>query len=145
MCDILVDTGTKLLRSDIKRLERDITMKLLPRNILMICINNDTLSHKRTSVNSQSSVQSSTAPANRNDNKVTIPDEEQMNRNLKALQGEFNDNNSDKENGIDDGEDDDFKELAEELNKEEQLGEPMQQSLANILEAIWQNPQSYER
>ena len=145
MCDILVDTGTKLLRSDIKRLERDITMKLLPRNILMICINNDTLSHKRTSVSSQSSVQSSTAPANRNDNKVTIPDEEQMNRNLKALQGEFNDNNSDKENGIDDGEDDDFKELAEELNKEEQLGEPMQQSLANILEAIWQNPQSYER
>ena len=67
-------------------------MKLLPQNILMICINNDTLSHKRTSVNSQSSVQSSTAPANRNDNKVTIPDEEQMNRNLKALQGEFDDN-----------------------------------------------------
>ena len=52
------------------------------------------------------------------------------------------DSNSGKD-GIDDGEDD-FKELAQELNKEESLGEPMQQTLANILETVWQNPQSCE-
>ena len=55
-----------------------------------------------------------------------------MNRNLKALQRESDDNNKD---GIDDGEDK-FKELAQELNKEEGLGEPVQQILANILETV---------
>ena len=50
------------------------------------------------------------------------------------------DNNSGKD-GIDDGEDN-FKELAQELNKEESLDEPVQQTLANILETVWQNPQS---
>ena len=40
---------------------------------------------------------------------------------------------------------DDFKELAQELNKEEGLLEPVQQNLANILETVWQNPQSYEK
>ena len=67
-----------------------------------------------------------------------MPDKEEMNRNLKALQWESDDNNSGKD-GIDDGEDN-FKELAQELNKEEGLGEPMQQTLANILETVWQNP-----
>ena len=66
-----------------------------------------------------------------------------MNRNLKALQWKSDDNNSGKD-GIDD-EEDDFKELAQELNKEERLGEPLQQTLTNILETIWQNPQSYEK
>ena len=72
-----------------------------------------------------------------------MPDKEEMNRNLKALQWESDDNNSGKD-GIDDGEDN-FKELAQELNKEEGLGEPVQQTLANILETVWQNPQSYEK
>ena len=67
-----------------------------------------------------------------------MPDKEEMNRNLKALQWESDDNNSGKD-GIDDGEDH-FKELAQELNKEEGLGEPVQQTLANILETVWQNP-----
>ena len=35
---------------------------------------------------------------------------------------------------------DDFKELVQELNKEEGLAEPVQQTLANILETVWQNP-----
>ena len=64
-------------------------------------------------------------------------------RNLKALQWEFDDNNSDKV-GTDDWEDD-FTELAQEINKEEGIGEPVQQTLANILETVWQNPQSYEK
>ena len=67
-----------------------------------------------------------------------MPDKEEMNRNLKALQWESDGNNSGKD-GIDDGEDN-FKELAQELNKEEGLGEPVQQTLANILETVWQNP-----
>ena len=67
-----------------------------------------------------------------------MPDKQEMNRNLKALQWESDDNNSGKD-GIDDGEDN-FKELAQELNKEEGLGEPVQQTLANILETVWQNP-----
>ena len=46
-----------------------------------------------------------------------MPDKEEMNRNLKALQWESDDNNSGKD-GIDDGEDD-FKYLTPELNKEE--------------------------
>ena len=50
---------------------------------------------------------------------------------MKALQWE-SDNNSSSKDGLEDGEDD-FKELAQELNKEEGLGEPVQQTLANIL------------
>ena len=65
----------------------------------------------------------SAAPAHRDNDKVSIPDEEEMNKNLRALQLESHDNNSGKD-GIDDGEDD-FKELAQELNKEEGLGEPV--------------------
>ena len=49
-----------------------------------------------------------------------MPDEERLNRNLKALQWE-SDNSA--KNGIDDGKDN-FKELAQELNKEG-LGEPV--------------------
>ena len=71
--------------------------------------------------------------------KVSIPDMEKMNRNLKALQWESDDKNSGKD-GIDVGEDD-FKELAQELNKKERLGQPVQQTFANILERVWQNPQ----
>ena len=81
--------------------------------------------------------------AHRDDDKVRIPDEEGINRNLKALQQESDDNNNSRD-GTGHGEDD-FKELAQELNKEERLGEPMQQTLANILETVWQNPQSYEK
>ena len=58
-------------------------------------------------------MQSSTSHQ-RDDDKVSIPDEEEMNRNLKALEWESDDNNS----GKDDGEDD-FKDLTPELNKEE--------------------------
>ena len=58
-----------------------------------------------------------------------------MNRILRALQWESDDNNSGKD-GIDNGEDD-FKELAQQLNNEEGLGEPAQQTLANILETVW--------
>ena len=66
-----------------------------------------------------------------------------MNRNLKALQWESDDNNSGKDR-IDDREDD-FKELAQELNKEEGLSEPVHQTLVNILKTVWQNLQSYEK
>lgn len=59
-----------------------------------------------------------------------------MNRNLKDLHGD-SDDNIDKENGIDD--------LAQELDEEEWLDEPVQQALANLLETFWQNPQSYEK
>ena len=55
-------------------------------------------------VNSHHScVQSSTA--HRDDDKVSISDEEEMNRNLEALQRESDEKNSGKD-GIDDGEDD---------------------------------------
>ena len=57
-----------------------------------------------------------------------------MNRIFRALQWESDDNNSGKD-GTDNGEDD-FKELAQELNNEEGLGEPAQQTLANILETV---------
>ena len=60
-----------------------------------------------------------------------------MNRNLRAFQWEYDDNNSGKD-GIDAGEND-FKELVQELNEEEGLSEPVQQTLANILETVWQN------
>ena len=61
-------------------------------------------------------MQSSTSHP-RDDDKVSIPDEEEMNKNLKALEWESDDNKSRKD-GIDDGEDD-FKDLTPELNKEE--------------------------
>ena len=70
-------------------------------------------------------MQSSTAPAHRDDDKVSILDEKKMKRNLKALQWESDENNTGKDR-VDDG-DDDFKELAQELSKEEGLGEPVQQ------------------
>ena len=57
-----------------------------------------------------------------------------MNRNLKAFQWESDKNNSGKD-GIDDGEDY-FKELGQELNNEEGLSEPMQQTLANIIQTV---------
>ena len=79
---------------------------------------NDTPTNKSPRVNSHHScVQSSTTPAHSDDDKVSIPDEKEMNRNLKALQWESDYSNSDKD-GIGEGEDD-FKELAQELNKEE--------------------------
>ena len=57
--------------------------------------NNNTPSHKSLSVNFQHScVQSSTAQAHRDDDKVSIPDEEEMNWNLEALQGKSEDPNS---------------------------------------------------
>ena len=59
--------------------------------------------------------------AHRYDDKGSIPHEEKINNNLKALQWKSDDNNSG-EDLIDDGEDD-LKELAQELNKEEGLGE----------------------
>ena len=83
-------------------------------------------------------MQSSTPPAHRDDDKVSIPDEEEMNRNLKALQWE-SDCNKSGNCGTDDVEDG-FKELAQELNKEEGLAELVQQNLGNILETSWQNP-----
>ena len=46
-------------------------------------------------------------------------------------------------NGIDDG-GANFKESTQELNKEEELGELVQQTLTNILETVCQSPQSYE-
>ena len=63
-------------------------------------------------------MKSSTAPANRgDDDKVSILDKGEINRNLIALQRESDDNNSGKD-GIEDGEDD-FKELTQEINKED--------------------------
>ena len=100
--------------------------------------------HKSRRVNSHHScLLSSTAPAQRVDEKVSIPDEEEMNRNLKALQWETDNNNSGKD-GIN-NEEIDFKELAQELIKEERLDEPVQQTLVNILETVKQNPKSYEK
>ena len=71
---------------------------------------NDTPTHKSPKVNTYHSCVQSAAPAHRDDDKVSIPDEEEMNRNLRALQWESDDNNSGKD-GIDDGEDD-FKKSA---------------------------------
>ena len=65
-----------------------------------------------------------------------------MSRNLKAVQWESDDNNNGKD-GIHNGEVD-LKELAQELTKKDGLSEPVQQTLANILETVWQNSQSYE-
>ena len=93
---------------------------------------------KSPKLDSHHSCVQSAAPAHRDNDKVSIPDEEEMNRNLKVLQWESDNNNSHKD-GIDDGEDD-FKELSQELNKEEGLGEPVLQALANALETVWQNP-----
>ena len=62
--------------------------------------NNYTPSHRRTSVNSQNCVQSSTAPTHRSDDKKVLPDEKKMNWNLKDLQRESSDNSSDKENEL---------------------------------------------
>ena len=71
---------------------------------------NDTPTHKSHGVNSHHScVQSSTAPADRDDDKISIPYEEEINRNLKALQWEslcLVNNNSSGKDGIDDREDD---------------------------------------
>ena len=95
-------------------------------------------------VNSNHScVQSSTVSAHRDDDKITMPNDEEMNRTLKALLWKSDDNNSDKD-GIDNGKND-FKDLAQELNKKEGLNELLQQTLANILETVWQNPQSYQK
>ena len=64
-------------------------------------------------------MQSSTVPvqSDRDDDKVSIPDEEEINRNLKTLQWESDNNNNGKDE-IGDGEDN-LIELAQELNKEE--------------------------
>ena len=46
----------------------------------------DAPTHKRPRINSHhNTAQSSTAPTHRDDDKVSIPDEEKMNRNLKAI------------------------------------------------------------
>ena len=58
-----------------------------------------------------------------------------MNRNLPALQWKSDNSNSGKD-GTDDGKDD-FKGLAQEVNKDEGLGEPKQQTFSNILKAVW--------
>ena len=63
-----------------------------------------------------------------------------MKRNLKALQWESDENNSGKDR-VDDG-DDDFKEVAQELSKEEGFGEPVQQI---FLKKFGKIPQSYEK
>ena len=47
---------------------------------------NDTPTHKSPKANSHHSCVQSAAPAHRDDDKVSIPDEEEMNRNLRALQ-----------------------------------------------------------
>ena len=79
----------------------------------------DTPTHKSARVSSHHScVQSCTAPAHRGGDEVSIPDEEEMNRNLKAFQWESN------KDGTDDAVDD-FKELPHKLNKEEELGQPV--------------------
>ena len=53
---------------------------------------NDTPTHKSPRVNSlPSCMQSSALADHRDDDKVSIPDEEEMNRNLKALQWESDD------------------------------------------------------
>ena len=66
---------------------------------------NDTPTHKSPKVNSHHSWVQSAAPAHRDDDKVSIPDEEEMNRNLKALQWASDNNNSSRD-GTDDVEDD---------------------------------------
>ena len=64
---------------------------------------NDTPTHNSPRVNSHHSCVQSSAPAHhRDDDKVSIPNEKEMNRNLKALQLEPDDNNSGKD-GIDAG------------------------------------------
>ena len=79
---------------------------------------NDNPTHKGPRVTSHHSfVQSSTEPSHRHNNEVSAPDEEEMKRNSKGLQWESDGNNCNKD-GIDDEEDNDFKELAQELNKE---------------------------
>ena len=112
-------------------------MKSLPRKILMnqmVMISPLIKTLRSTPITAVCNQQHQHIQAHRDDDRVRIPDEEEINRNLKALQQESDDNNNSKD-GIGDGEDD-FKELAQELNKEERLGEPMQQTLANILETV---------
>ena len=58
-----------------------------------------------------------------------------MKRNLKAPQGESDENNNNKDKRIADGEDDDLKELAQEPNAKKGFGESIHQTFANILEA----------
>ena len=86
-------------------------------------------SHKSPRVNFHHSPvskgQSSIPLVQWDDDKVSVSDESEVNRNWRALQGKSNDNNSDKD-GIVDGEDNDFKKLALELHKEEGLGEAVQ-------------------
>ena len=67
----------------------------------------------------------SSAPEYRDDDKVSIPDDEETNRNTKALQWESSNSNKDGKDEIGNG-GDDFKELDQELNKEEGLGGPVQ-------------------
>ena len=81
--------------------------------------------HKETRKRYHHEVSSSEDSDDRDDDKVSIPDEKKMKRNLKALQWESDENNTGKDR-VDDG-DDDFKELDQELSKEEGLGEPVQQ------------------
>ena len=57
-----------------------------------------------------------------------------MTGNLKALQWESDDSNIGKV--VIDEVEDDFKELAQELNKKEVLSESVQQTVANILETV---------
>ena len=71
---------------------------------------NDTPTHKSPRVNSPHICVQSSAQAHRDDDKISIREQEEMNRNLKALQWESDDNNSGRD-GIDDGEDY-FKDLA---------------------------------
>ena len=63
-------------------------------------------------------------PEHRDDDKVSILDGEEMNRNTKAHQWESDNSNSGKDWTGNGG--DDFKELDQELNKEEGLGGPVQ-------------------
>ena len=95
--------------------------------------------HKSPKVSSHHSCVQSSAPAHRDGDKLNIPDKEKMNRNLRTFQWEYDNNNNSGKGGIDAGKYD-FKELAQELNKEEGSSEPVQQTLASILETVLQNP-----
>ena len=123
------------LRPNIKRLGNNITIKFLPLKILMIqIIMICPFIKSQGQLPSQICAVINSTSTYRDGDKVRILNEEEIIRNLKALQWESVDSNIGKV-GIDEVEDG-FKELAQELNKKEVLSESVQQTLANILETV---------
>ena len=73
------------------------------------------------------------------DDQISIP-EDQMQQNLDALQ---EDNIIDEHS--DDDEEDTLTQVALQLNSPEEVGDPVNENLANIVNTVWQDPKSFEK